>query len=729
MKGYRITLLSTLIGLIAAFGFRPDPGVESAINDWPAYAGDAQSSQFSSLTQIRPDNINDIEPVWSLPLGDETSRANPLVIDGVLYTVTDKALYSVNARTGEQKWRTEVDRLSRPRGIVYWRSERDSQSRILYLSGNQLLALYAESGQPVEGFEIDLRQGFGRPPEEVRYGGNMTPGRIYRDLLIIGAATGEQWGSPPGNIRAFDLNTGELRWVFNTVPQPGEYGYESNPPTGWKTIGGNNNWGEMTLDVDNGIVFVPLGSPTYDFWGVDRPGNNLFGNSLLALDAQTGRRLWHFQTVHHDLWDYDLVTAPKLLTLTHNGKPVQAVAQATKTGYIYTFERKSGRPLFPIIEQDVPQSDIPGEGASPTQPIPVAPPPFAVQRFTIDDINPNLPETQRQELIEQLKSYRNEGLFTPPSLQGTIMMPGHAGGAQFGNVAVDAERGRLYVVGINIPTLVKLEPPADVAQQLQDFSERLARASRTNGVFLEHCAACHGEDRKGKSPVFPPLLEIASRLTLSEFTALLQTGRGMMPAFDLPPRDFTKLAAFLGFDIPSGWQPPHMNSESASGKNENKNKKDEVAFKSFYHYLMTDESIGKNAAPWSTLTAYDMNEGTLLWQVPFGNNAGRGALGDEMVGDMQPKGTLVATAGGLLLSSNQGGWLSAWDADTGELILRRKLPAEAVGIPAVYGVDGRQFITVPVAAPATMTEQLAGQGDNRPESSLIAFSLPEQVSE
>lgn len=694
---------------------------------WIAYGGEVGSSQFSPLREIHRGNVNEIQLAWSLPLGGETSRANPLVLGGVLYTVTDKALYAVDARTGRLRWRTEAANLGSARGIVHWSSRDGSQNRILYSTGNRLLALDVASGKPVEGFEIDLRQGLGRPAEDVRYGGNMTPGRIFEDLLIVGSAPGESWGSPPGNVRAFDLRSGALRWVFNTVPQPGEFGYEANPPEGWRTIGGNNNWGEMTLDVENGIVFVPLGSPTYDFWGVNRPGNNLFGNSLLALDARTGRRLWHFQTVHHDLWDYDLVTAPKLLTLVHDGKRVQAVAQATKTGYIYTFERRSGRPLFPIVEQPVPRSDIPGEVSSPTQPVPTAPPSFVTQRFSFEDINPALPEDERVAIAAKLKGFRNEGPFTPPSLQGTIMMPGHVGGAQFGNVAADAQRGRLYIVGINVPTMVRLESPAEVVRQHQEITTRLARLSSTNRVFLENCSACHGADRKGKSPAFPPLLEIASRMSLADFTALLQTGRGLMPRFDLPSRDFAALAAFLGFDVPTSWEPPAVHAPGADNPGASSTKvDDDIALKSFYHYLVTDSGQGYNAGPWATLTAYDMNRGTILWQVPFGNNGGRGMIGKEDVGDMQPKGTLVATAGGLLLSSTQGGWLSAWDSDTGALLLRRKLPAEAIGIPAVYAIAGRQYIAVPVAAPLSMTDLLSGKAGTRPETSLVSFALPKR---
>lgn len=723
-KNAMMLLAVTAVAAVASFA-RPGEALVQSDHWWKAYGGDVGSSQYSPLRQINRENVSTIEEAWSLPLGLESTRANPLVVDGILYLATDVALYAVDAATGKLLWRTEVPGL-RLRGIVHWVSPDASQQRILYSVQNKILALDARSGRPIDDFSIDLRQGLSRPPEEVLRGDNQTPGRVFEDLLIVGVAPGEEWGSPPGNVRAFDLRTGKLRWTFHTVPEPGEFGYETNPPDGWKRIGGNNNWGEMTLDVENGIVFVPLGSPTYDFWGANRLGNNLFGNSIVALDARTGQRRWHFQTVHHDLWDYDVVVAPKLLTLMRNGKRIQAVAQATKTGFVYTFDRRTGRPVFPIIEKPVPQSDVEGEVASPTQPFPSAPPPFAKQKYTVEDINPDLPADERAAIAQKLRGYRNEGLFTPPSRRGTIAMPGNQGGAQYGSVAADAARGRLYVVGINSPALLLLESPADAARRMREaMAGLMGGASTQSAAYAEKCAACHMPDRSGQPPAVPSLIGIESRMSAADFTALMQTGRGRMPRVELSPAEHSSLLKFLGFNALVGKRPQAAQETASSSavSRPPKSKAEEVSLQSAYNLLVTKYGTGENAPPWSTMTAYDMNRGTILWQVPFGANGGRGA-GKGDVGDIMARGLLVATAGGLLVASGQGGWLNIWDSENGDLLLRRRLPSDANGMPAVYSVAGRQFIAVPVAGQPSYSDMMAGKISRDGHGSVIAFALP-----
>ena len=283
---------------------------------------------------------------------------------------------------------------------------------------------------------------------------------MFENLLILGSATGEEYNSPPGDIRAFDVLTGKMVWIFHTVPHPGEFGYDTWPKEAWKYIGGTNDWGGMTIDEKRGIAYFPLGSPTYDFYGADRTGTGLFGNCLLALDARTGKYLWHFQAVHHDLFDYDLTTAPKLLTVKHDGKMVDVVAAAGKNGFLYVFDRVTGKPIWPIVERPVPQSDMPGEHSWPTQPFPTAPPPFATQTFTAR-MTWILISVIRRSARRSRNSCRMPaitGSSRPATTKDTVEMPGNNGGGNWGSGAVDPSTGTLYITTKNAPSMIKLEP-------------------------------------------------------------------------------------------------------------------------------------------------------------------------------------------------------------------------------------------------------------------------------
>jgi len=716
--------LVSLAGCVAASG--RDAAVRRDV-EWPAYGGGVDTSQYSPLAQIDRGNVASIEPVWSFALGSEATRANPIMVDGTLYTATDAAVLAIDAVTGASRWRHEVKGL-RVRGVIYWSSPDGRDQRIIFHQGNNLVAVDARTGRPISAFLVDLREGLGRDPKTVLRAGNQTPGRIFEDMIIVGSSPGEDWDSPPGDIRAYDVRTGERRWSFHTIPHPGEFGYDSYPPDAWKTMGGNNNWGEMTVDPANSIVFVPLASPNYDFWGVNRPGDNLFGSSLVALDARTGKRLWHFQTVHHDIWDYDLTNGPKLLTLMRDGKPIEAVAQATKNGFIYTFERKTGRPVFPIVEKAFPTSDVEGEVTAATQPIPVAPPPFARQHFELSEINPYLSETQRSAIAERLKGMRNEGLFTPPSIRGTIQMPGHHGGAQYGNVAIDPRRGRLYVVSINIPTVVKLEAPQIVDEQRRRDGDVSGR-----GIYAAKCGGCHQADRSGQPPAIPSLQGIASRMSVEDTAALVRAGRGLMPAVKVDAAQLTTLLGYLGYPASSGpgVQSAAIGAQSHPGVEAPPERDvpatttpDPIKYKSAYTFMFTTNGQVEIAPPWATLSAYDMNKGELLWRIPFGDNAVLAAQGITGTGDILPKGTLVATASGLLISTTQGGKLMVWDADNGKVLLARQLAAEAGGIPAVYSIRGRQYLVVPMAGAPSLMQMLTGKLDKATNNALVAFALP-----
>src|SRR5580698_9611211 len=463
---------------------------------WTDYLGGPDSAQYSALKQINKSNVSQLQIAWTYPTGDKNSYDfNPVIVDGVMFVqAKNNSIVALDAATGNEIWvHPNNTRSITARGVNYWESKDRSDRRLFYSVDNNLVAIDARTGQSIPSFgengRSDLRVGFDRDPKTLTRIQNNTPGRIFENLIILGsAASGEYDTSSPGIIRAFDVKTGKLAWVFHTIPHPGEFGYDTWPADAWKSVGGVQNWSEMTLDEKRGIVYIPLASPNYDFYGADRKGQNLFGDSLVALDARSGKRLWHFQFVHHDLWDYDAPAAPKLLTVRHNGKTVDAVAQPTKQGFLFVFDRVTGAPLWPIEERAVPKSDVPGEESWPTQPFPTKPPPFARQKFTPDEINPYIPEAERAALRDKILSSRNEGLYTPPSLRGSIEMPGHNGGGNWGGAAADPAAGLVYVESKDLPTLLKLDtrPPRSGPPTAAE-------------VYSENCAGCHGADRAGEA--------------------------------------------------------------------------------------------------------------------------------------------------------------------------------------------------------------------------------------
>jgi glucose dehydrogenase len=441
-----------------------EPREPQPYTTWQQYGGSADTMQYSALTEINKTNVARLEQAWFLPVPDKSGTLgfNPTVVDDVMYVMgSDATLLAVDATSGKRVWAHAIDGVNPAsramRGVTYWESRDRSDRRIIFGAGGTLRAIDARTGQPITTFgengRIDMRAGAVRPL------GNPsgTPVRVFENLIITGSNTGENYGSPPGDLRAFDVVTGKLVWTFHTIPYPGEYGYDTWPESAWKWAGGVNAWGEISIDEKRGIAYFPLGSPTHDMFGGDRKGANLFGNCLLALDARTGKRLWHFQTVHHDLWDYDLTTAPKLLTVRHNGSNVDIVAQPTKFGLLYVFNRVSGEPLWPIEERAVPKSDVPGEEAFPTQPFPTAPPPFARLTFGLDDINPHVDAAEQERLRDLLKNSRNEGLFTPQTLtRNQISIPGELGGSNWAGSAADPTTGMLYVRTADQPAIHKL---------------------------------------------------------------------------------------------------------------------------------------------------------------------------------------------------------------------------------------------------------------------------------
>ncbi|MEP7366614.1 MAG: pyrroloquinoline quinone-dependent dehydrogenase [Acidobacteriota bacterium] len=592
---------------------------------WSDYGGAADSSQYSALKQIDRSNVAKLEVAWKFSTGDENKYSfNPIVVDDWMYVLARKhTIVALDAATGKERWAyspgADTTAITH-RGMNYWESKDRKERRILFASNHYLRALDAFTGKPIETFgdggKVNLKLGLDRDPATLRVLQSLSPGRVFEDLIIMGSATNQGYGSAPGDIRAFDVRTGKLVWTFHTVPRPGEFGYDTWPADAWKRVGGANVWTELTLDPKRGILYAPTASAKYNFYGVDRKGANLFADCLLALDARTGKRLWHYQTTHHDIWDYDHATGPKLMTVRHEGKMVDIVVQVSKQGFVFAFDRLTGKPLWPIEEKKVPKSDMPGEETSATQPFPTKPPPFARQSFTADDLSPYLSAADRAKFRDEMLSARNEGLFTPPGTRNTVQMPGNNGGANWSGAAVDPASGSLFVVSKDLPAMLKL----------------------------------------GKDPEQDKLL-----------------------------------AASAGEHFYSG-----------------------------FGFMIASDGLSPIKPPWTSLTAYDMNEGTIKWKIPLGEVPELAAKGIKNTGTHYPKVGPVVTAGGLIFTGTRDKKVRALDVNDGKVLWEYELDAALEGMPAVYELGGRQYIVFCAAAQVGLTPAT----QEKIRGNYVAFALP-----
>ena len=677
---------------------------KKAYSTWSSYLGDPGRSHYSTLSQITKENVKDLKLAWSYKASDwGQMQMNPLVVDSILYGVTAALrVVAMNAETGKEIWQygdsVKVWH-STSRGLSYW--EKGTDKRILGTRGPHLFALDALTGKPISSFgengKIDLRSGMPESAKE-KFVISNSPGTVYKDIIVMPLRLSEGVGAAPGDIMAFNIITGKLEWAFHTIPHPSEEGYDTwANKDAYKSdvIGAANNWAGMAVDEEAGIIYVPTGSAAPDFYGGDRLGSNLYANCLLALDASTGKRLWHFQFTHHDIWDRDPPAPPNLLMVEREGKKIPAVAQVTKQGYVYVFNRITGAPLFDIEEVPVPSSNLDGEMAWPTQPIPVKPKPFARQSkdLTEADINPFAENKE-----ELLKFYRaaDKRQYAPPALTPNLLLPGYDGAAEWGGAAADPEDGILYVNANEMAWNLQVAPEEGVVE-----STPLGEAT-----YTKYCVSCHQINRKGQAASgIPSLLDVQLRKEKSEVAAIITQGKGMMTGFpQIKGKEKEALLRFLW-----GQEIKH-NIVEEKGENE----KGKKGFRhTGYTKFLDSNGLPGISPPWGTLHAIDLNTGEYIWSIAFGNTP---ELGEKGIGTGTENygGAVVTTNGLLFIGATRDGYFRVFDKHTGALLWEYKLPAAAFATPAMYEVNGKQYIAI-----ACGGEKLGTEKGNQ----IIAFSL------
>jgi quinoprotein glucose dehydrogenase len=692
---------------------------------WPQYKGSPENIHYSSLTQVDTGNVTQLQVAWEYHTGDADTanhsqiQTNPIIVDGMMYGVSPRMkLFAADAKTGKEKWQfNPFDTLAgnkrtffimnNCRGVAYW-TDGANDKRIFYTAGSDLYCVDAVTGKLITGFgvngKLDLHTGLDRDVNDL-FVTATSPPTIFNDLLIIGCRVDEGQHAAPGHIRAFDTRTGLRKWIFHTIPQPGEFGFDSwDDSTAYKYIGGANAWGGFSLDKKRGIVFASTGSASYDWYGGKRLGNNLFANSVLALDAATGKYIWHFQTVHHDVWDRDIPAAPALVTINKEGKKADAVAITTKSGFIYVFDRETGKPLFDVEERQVPrQSDLTGEVLSATQPFPVKPAPFVRQLLTEKDLNPLLPDSSYQEVKKRWASYQNNHMFNPPSLQGTVFLPGLDGGAEWGGPSFDPQTGMLYINANETAWVIQAITVNNNAASNETYLQAGQR------LYQANCMTCHGPERKG-SGNFPSIVNAQLKYSAAALDTLLQSGRRMMPAFR--QLDDMQRKAIAAFVLDSKDKPKKYLDSNEVKMNAHFTVPYSITG---YNKFLSKQGFPAIAPPWGTLNAVDLNTGEYAWKTTLGNDTVFGA-GSKTPTGTENYGASVVTAGGLLfIAAAKDSKLRAFNKKTGKLLWEYRLPAPGFATPSVYEADGKQYIVIACGG---------GKMNTVSGDSYVAFALP-----
>ena len=718
-KLYRLERQSLRVAVWVVFCWAWVKQAQGAGNwDWPIVGADAASSQYSPLAQIHRDNVGGLKVAWRYQTGDARAdgrsqiQCSPIIVGRVLYSTSPQLkLFALDAATGEERWVFDpfesVGRgksLGVNRGVVYWEDRRGRNRRILFTAGRNLFAVDAETGRLLTEFgrqgAVDLGEGLGRDVSRLYLLSN-SPGAVFEDLLVLGTRVSEGPGpSAPGHIRAWNALTGKLKWVFRTIPHPGEFGYDTWPADAWQRSGGANAWSGITVDPGRGLVFCPTGSPAFDFWGGDRHGRNLFGNCLLALNARTGERVWHYQFIRHDLWDRDLPAPPNLVTVKRNGEEIDAVAQITKSGHVFVFDRETGLPLFPMEEVSTPASDLEGEAAWPTQPLPLKPPPFSRQKFT-EEMATRISPKSYEYVVQRLREVRTGRQFIPPSLAGTVIFPGFDGGGEWGGAAWDPEEGVLFVNGNEMPwilTMVKVN------------AKKGDPLSPGEIVYRKNCVACHGVSRQGNSQInVASLQDIKQRMNRNDALAVLNDGKGNMPAFGfLSAKEKNAVTDFLY----------GMESKTAAPAKQSDPRRRNLAVPythTGYNRFFDPEGYPAVEPPWGTLNAIDLNRGELLWQVVLGEFPELTQRGVPPTGTENYGGPIVTGGGLVFIGATKDERFRAFDKSNGKILFETSLPAGGYATPATYAVDGRQFVVIACGG---------GKMGTKSGDSYLSFALP-----
>lgn len=713
---------SILVAIMAIFTFGCTQ--KKDYKGWPQYKGSNENIHYSSLEEVDTGNVKQLQVAWTYHTRNADSvnhsqiQCNPIVIDGVMYGTTPKMkLFAIDAATGQEKWQfNPFDSLAKDkrmffimnnsRGVAYWGNGDDK--RVFYAAGPYLYCINAATGKTVNSFgdkgKLDLHDGLGRDDVADLFVTASSPPIIYGDIMIMGTRVDEGSHAAPGHIRAYNVRTGKQLWIFHTIPHPGEPGYETwEDPNAYKFIGGANVWSGFSLDEKRGIVYGCTGSASYDWYGGNRLGNNLYADCLLALDAKTGKLIWHFQDIHHDVWDKDIPSAPALVTIKKYGKDIEAVAITTKTGFIFTFDRLTGKPVYDIVEKPVPTfTDLAGEKLSKTQPYPTLPVPFMNQRFNESDINPYLPDSSKQQVLKAFRGYKTDHMFNSISLQGTVVYPGLDGGAEWGGPSYDPESGILYVNANQMAWIIQAIP----LNNKEVANETNLQAGQR--LFKANCMTCHAADRKG-SGTFPSLINIERKYKPAAFDTLLQSGRRMMPAFRQLKAVERKAIASYVLNISAEQPKPFINADSY---------KDDVFKVPYsivgYNKFLSKEGYPAIAPPWGTLNAINLNTGKLVWKTTLGNDPvfphGKEDSGTENYG------ASVITKGGLLfIAATKDGKFRAFNKKTGKLLWEATLPAPGYATPSVYELNGKQYIVIACGG---------GKMNTRSGDSYVAFALP-----
>jgi quinoprotein glucose dehydrogenase len=698
--------------------------VQDPYSGWKTVNGNSSGNKFSSLVQIDTSNVQQLRVAWTYHTGDVDTAAhsqiqcNPIIVNGTLYgTSPQLKVFALDAQTGKEKWvynpfdsltggKGMYFSLNSNRGLAYW-TDNAGDERLFYTAGSFLRAIDARTGKLVDSFgdhgKLDLRKDLGVDAANLFVTATSAP-TVYKDLLLTGTRVSEAMDAAPGHIRAYNVRTGKLEWIFHTIPYPGEAGYETwDDKDAWKKTGGANNWMGLIVDQKTGIAFIPLGSASMDFYGGKRTGSDLFADCLLALDANTGKQIWHFQYIHHDIWDWDPSSAPVLLTVKMDGGEIPAVAQTTKTGFVFLFNRANGQPLFPIIEKRVDTvTNLTGEKIWPSQPVPQKPAPFVRQSFTEKDINPYLSPEEYADVKARLSTYHTGPMFIPQSKAGTIILPGFDGGAEWGGPAVDPSDATLFVNANEMAWIL----------QMLDVDNK-AKSNETNAIagerlFRQNCMACHGADRKG-SGNYPSILDEDKKMNQDQFIQFVSTGRRMMPAFSfLKAEDKAAIASYV-LNLKAEQKKPYRTALTELEKFR------QVPYSiSGYNKFLSKSGLPALAPPWGTLTAIDMNSGDVKWKVVLGKNDSVFASHPQT--GVENYGGPVVTAGGLLfIAATRDGKFRAFNKTTGKLLWETDLPNPGFATPATYEINGKQFVVIACGGGKLKTNS----GD-----SYVAFALP-----